>query len=329
MAVHLLPRGVVTSLWTRRLITTSLRVIAWSVTALSISGCGDFDHGFGAAEPLSVEGAVFHWGELPGAPPEAADPGGPRITAVELSSGIVRRGQIGRVLMGRTTDDAFAIALRFPQVGTGYWLLPAGAPDPAIVGERVFETRVDFHELEAGNHALRFVAFDEQGDAGRQRELTLCVASEVPDNLNACDETRVPPAWVISLTWDQNADLDLVLTGPNGALVDRKRTGDLNDPSRPALDRDSNAGCLVDGRRRESVVFGNPPPSGEWHVYANLFDACDAPSVAFRVELYTRIDHGDGTYGVAREDIALGQLLNTQANGGDGPALFVTTVTFP
>jgi hypothetical protein len=139
---------------------------------------------------------------------------------------------------------------------------------------------------------------------------------------------------VVALQFGRPADVDLILVSSDGRVVDAKRpTGgpgaNLQDPTNPRLDLDSNTNCVPDGFNRENVVFQEDPSEGSWDVYVNLFNACEQTAVTFAVETYRRVDNGDGTYGVERTDRATGTLLAEDANGGTGPNLYVTTIQFP
>jgi hypothetical protein len=287
-------------------------------------------------EPLRVRNGSFKEGALPGAlpvPPEApAAP--PSVTSFETASTVVRPGQSGRTLLGRTSTDAVAVAVRFGDLGSGYWVFPVDAPDPQSNGELTWQAQCDFGQgLPAGLHPMRVVAIDAAGHAGTQRELSLCVTSAVPDNLNACDPKSAPPAAVVSLSWDSLVDLDLVVVGPDGKLVDAKHAktslaaADAG-VSIGVVDRDSNGACVIDGSNRENLVFATRPPAGSYLVYANLFDACGKSSAHFKLSLFEQQPNGDTTQLV--ETITKnGTVLALEANGGARLGTFVTEIVFP
>ena len=164
----------------------------------------------------------------------------------------------------------------------------------------------------------------------------MCVASRIPDNLHACDPRKAPPAAVISLQWDADVDLDLILQLPDGTLVGGKHptSADPVDGSVPAsalsgagvatLDRDANRGCAIDGQDLEDIVIQKDPPSGTYAVWVNLFDACAAPAVRFRVSLWLARGDADGGTTQVEQPLASGELLRSDANGGAGPGLFVS-----
>ncbi len=323
--------------------------VASVVSCVAIS-CHGVPSSAGLEQPLRVRNAMFVRGALPGSAPGSAGDA-PQVTAIETASGTVTPRQLGRVVSGRTSTDASAIAVRFADgeaagaLGDGYWLAPVGGPDPTAGGELVWQLTLDFGpDLPVGLRALRFVALDAQGRGGAQRDARVCLLPAVPDNLNACDATIAPPAAVLSLSWDVDADVNLVVVTPEGKVVDGDHpttayvpgggsvsAEQLASPSTGRLDRDSNANCEVDGARRENLVFQGSPPAGAYRVYASLFNACGFASVHARFELFTREEIAPGgAYRVVRRGEAVqAQLTQFAANGGRDRGLFVTEVTFP
>lgn len=308
-----------------------MRTIA--MFALGLGACGDYQP-VGIEEPIKVENGTFHPEVMPGFEPSTSDVSGPRVTSIETASTVIRQGELGREFLGNVTEDAYVIGVQFEDHGSGWWGTSVLGPDTAIPGELVFRLNADFGEIPSGPQRLRFAAIDAEGNGGPFNYLAVCVPSQVPDNRNSCDSTRVPPATVVALQFGNRADVDLVLVGPDGRVVDAKRptggpSANANDPTNPRLDRDSNTHCVPDGFNRENVIFQEDPSEGSWDVYVNLFHACEQAAVTFVVEIYRRVDHGDGTYGVELTDRTTGTLLAQDANGGTGPNLYVTTFQFP
>ena len=70
--------------------------------------------------------------------------------------------------MGRATGDAYAVAIRIVEQGSGYWLKPVGIEDPTLPGELTFEFSFDAaSEIAAGRNTFAAVAFDKDGRAGK------------------------------------------------------------------------------------------------------------------------------------------------------------------
>lgn len=302
---------------------------------VALGACGGERAPTAYAEPIKVRTAVFKPGPLPGtlAASDAGAVGGPRVTLVELTSGLARAGQAGKTLGGRTSPDAAAIAVAFDGAGSGYWLQPTGFPDPTRRGELSFNMQIDFApDAPTGNQHLTFAAIDVNGVAGQQVQSELCIAGLVPDNLNACAPTLPPPGAVISLSWDGAADLDLEVTTPDGRVVDRRHPSTAGKGASVAavadggvLDNDAQGGCRPQGPQRENLVWQTAPPAGPYQLRVNLFDACGAASAAFQVTLYTAEPTGPDTSQLVERDRKGGILLSRQANAGTGVGLYLGT----
>ncbi|HEV8246527.1 MAG TPA: hypothetical protein VGP93_12195 [Polyangiaceae bacterium] len=297
------------------------------------------------AEPLRANGAQFREGTLPGSAPLNGDdiaagvgPRAPYVTGFDLVGKTLTAGEVDRSASGRTSVDGVAVGLRLADAGSGYWLLPVGGADALNNDEPTWSMKLSFGRDLVGPHTLLAAAFDEQGRSGTQSSVDLCFLPEVPDNGNACDSATPPPAFVVSLHWDSEVDLDLEVITPNGKLVDSRHPStaledadgkvDPNVPGTGLIDIDSNRDCVADGKRRENLVFQEKPALGTYLVYANLFDACSEDSVRFQVSFHSAVDGADpGTYGVAETYQQAGELAALQANAGKGIGLFVTQFT--
>jgi hypothetical protein len=305
------------------------RALLWLSVGLPFWGCGEetpFEPGL--TEPIVVHEGTFYPGPLPGAAtttdPETVE--GPRVTALEAPGGIGIAGQRSRTVTGRVSAETYAVAVRLDGAGSGYWVRPVDAMDPAAAGERAF--RLEFglaEDAPVGRRVLRFAALDGAGRAGLQRQLRVCVTPSLPDNLNACDPTIKPPAVVVRLAWDVLADVDLVVITPDGRVVSpaHPRTvapaptsGEAPDVSPPevgVIDLDAGAGCRSEGPRAEHLVFQERPKPGRYLVYARLVDPCGAPAVQIRGSLHARTSHPDGTWSQERLHTRAGTLPRTLA----------------
>lgn len=299
---------------------------------------GEVDLPIGLLEPIRVEGGTFVE-SLPEAPMKSA----PLVTSIETASGIIGIGQQDRALVGRSSDSAYAIALRFAEVGTGWWVLPVQDADPMFPGERDFQLRYAVGGgIPPGLHALQLAAVDDRGRRGPIFPLDVCVRDpDVPDNLNGCDPKIPPPAVVVALAWDRPVDLDLVIETPAGKRIAWKSPSSapsdgtaipaeqLKDPKLGRLIRDSNADCVIDGRNSEAVVWQESPARGDYLVYADLFDACGEPGTLFAITVYVRRERDDGTFFLEQTERAIGSLLDLQAVGGAGAPLYVMSFEPP
>lgn len=301
----------------------------------------------GPSEPFRMRGndVQFHRGALPGIVPVAGETPEendlPKIAAVDLNSLIVTQGG-SKSISGRASANAVSIGIALEGVGSGYWVVPTRSQDP-ITGEltwgvasaNVSALVADFDlGIESGIRPLHLVAFDEQGRAGVQFVQKLCVRSGVPDNLNSCEPSVPPPEAVFSLSWDTNVDLDLQVLTPDGLLVSPKHGSTLEADAGAAdadagsaalgiIDHDSNANCVIDGARRESLVFQSEAPERGYLFFANLNDACKQPVVRFNMQVYVARADDDGGKRLEMVFQRGGELLDSQVNPGSGRGLFV------
>jgi hypothetical protein len=252
----------------------------------------------------------------------------------------VRAGERDRLLAGRTSEDAYAIGVRFAELGSGWWTVPVQDLDPVYPGERDFQFRFDVGgSVPPGNHVLTLAAIDADGRRGELSELSVCVRDELlPDNLNVCDPEAMPPALVIALEWNSNVDLDLVVDTPSGKRISAKtptawpEAGEvpdeaLEDPTLGRLLRDSNAACEIDGRNAEAVVWLEPPSeTGTYLVRADLFDACGEHGTQLRAVVYRRQQHDDGNWSLRETDRVDAVVFDLQAGGGAPNPLYLMAV---
>lgn len=314
--------------------------------ALFTLSCSDYAVTRGLEEPFSVENAQFIEGELPGSPPlsseelqEGAELIQPSPTPPTVSIDRLRQGLAGVDFFGWVSAKAQSVGVRFEKYGTGYWLFPAGAFDPAQQNTLTYDFTASLHEsLPAGRHDLLIAAIDENGKSGTQAKTSICIRSIVPDNNNACQPEIAPPAVVLGLSWDRPVDLDLVVETPYGVVVDSKHLSSAvpredgsvnpNAPTVGKIDLDSNRDCEIEGRQREHLVFPETPVAGRYKVYVNMHRDCGEEATRFRYTLYTR-DRGEtpGTYTVREKPLAQGILTSFQANGSTAIGTYVTSFT--
>jgi hypothetical protein len=305
-----------------------------------LAGCSSGETAtLGLDEPLQVQGGSFHPGKLPGGDPIDVVPDGgaplpsPHVNTVNSLNNILRPGQTDKALSGSVTDDSYAIGIRFQDLGTGYWVVPVGGPDPLAPESLTWSMSLSLSRAAPpGIHPMRFAAIDRNGRSGPQFELPFCITDNVPDNLNSCDPKLDPPAVVVALRWDADVDLDLVVVVPNGKVVDAKHSttalavdgGVTFDPATDgAVDRDSNANCVVDGIRQENLVWQGKPDPGDYFVFAHLADACAKDSVRFTATVYVSRPKGRNNALVPELEVS-GELLAIDAKGDEGLGLFLT-----
>ena len=265
-----------------------------------------------------VEGAQW----IPG--PTPIDATGPAVLSVRNARTTVWPGQVDKNISGTLARSASAVSLGLEGDG-GHWILPAGPPDVVSPAELTFAARVAFAAtLPPGEHWLLLRAVDASGRFGPARREAL-LAQEAPS---------VAGELVFSLTWDSNADLDLHVVDPDGVEVWARNINSYQapPPGQPEdpeawrrggiLDHDSNAGCLVDGRRRENVVWAGPAPAGTYLVRVAAPSLCGEPAARWTVTA--------SRAGVAAAR-ATGTLVEASTRGkhAQGGGLLVLTFSYP
>jgi hypothetical protein len=235
-------------------------------------------------------------------------------------STIIPAGTVAKSIGGNAAQGALSVAVGLEGLGSGYWISPVGAPDQETKGELTWKVICNFaHDLPAGPHNLLFAAANRDGKFGPKSLLEVTSLPFLPQG-----------HVVASLTWGNDADVDFHLISPSGKELDPKHisTTAIDDstmkplPGGGTLDRDSNAGCVPDGRRTENVVWASdatePPEAGTYTVKVHLFNACGRSATSFAFDLY--VD------GKASQHEA-GILLDQDADNGTGPGLYVTQFT--
>jgi hypothetical protein len=301
----------------------------------------------GLDEPIVVQGGQFIEGDLPGSPP--VDGGGSSpfaadggivplsvLTALTVSQNVLP-GMTGKSIHGDVSGDTQAVGIRFPDMGSGYWVVPAGNPDTQTPGALGYSFSAGFNiDDTPGEHKLRIVAIGPDGNAGRQLPVKLCLDSRIPDNGHACNPSVAPPAEVFSLTWDTGFDLDMHVVLPAGAVYDTKmRVGEpleagvtMIPPDQPYIDRDSMQNCVPDGLRQEDLIFPDPLARGNYFLFVDPFSPCGQNAVHFTFTVYQSVGKcpACSLQVKARQS---GELLASQATGGTSPPTFVLELPVP
>lgn len=256
----------------------------------------------GADLQLRVRGAQLVRAPLP----DSA--GGPAVTFVDVRAPRVLPGDGAVRVGGRTTAGVYALNLAIDREDA-YWIISSGFPDSEVPGDLSWEALLDFSRaLAPGPFALRVQAADGDGVPG-------------PVATGAFEALSLYPSGelVVTLEWDANADVDLFVVDPNGVTLGGKNlnTWSPSPPGSPpqppdawqdggTLDFDSNANCVIDGRRRENAVWSAAAPSGHYRVQVGLARTCGVASTPFVVTVRVRGEVIATSAGVLYESDALG-----------------------
>lgn len=269
-----------------------MRALLWLVLLLLSCGGGTAaDPGRDAA--LLVDGATFFRASMP------APGSGPAVAAVDLALTTLAQGARAVPLRGTLAPGATAAAIAL-EGDAGYWIVPASVPAADAPDFPTFAASVSVaRTARLGVHTLLVRAVDGRGAFGEERRTTVTVTRVVPTG-----------ALVFALVWDTEADLDLHVIDPTGAEIWARNLNSwkpppLGTPTDPdawksggILDFDSNAACLVDGRRQENVTYASAPPRGRYVVRVDTPSLCG--EVAARWHLAALRDgavlaHAEGT----------------------------------
>jgi len=237
------------------------------------------DIGLGAS--LRVAGGQFLAGDV-----ETAGPGGgPAVVSVFNSLTAVQPGERDKPLSGSLDAATTAVAIGLGG-DRGYWIVVAGPPALEAPDLPTFAATLSFSpELPLGDLVLIVRAVDAQGRFGAPAPVPLASAPAPPPT----------GALVVSLAWDSESDLDLHVVAPDGVEIWARNINSYKAPlpgtpvdasawqSGGILDFDSNAGCVIDGRRQENVVWQAPPPAGTYLVRVDTASLCGAPAARWTV----------------------------------------------
>lgn len=246
-----------------------------------IAGCSaSSDPGTGAW--LQLEGAQF----VPGTMPDAD--GGPAILAFNVSDYSIAPGARNQPLLGTLDASATSVAVGLDG-DRGYWLLLAGVPDTETPTLPSLETKLAFaRSIPTGSATLLGRAIDGAGRFGAAASAALTIEGQ-----------PLPTGrLVVQLVWDRAVDLDLHVADPAGAEVWANQPSAYVAPPPPAtpdpnaiaaagyLDRDSNRGCVLDGKNREHVVYPTTAPSGHYLVRVDTPSLCGQSVANWSVGAY-------------------------------------------
>ena len=305
--------------------------------AATAGACGGASPASGVTAYLRLANAQFVPGSLS---PDAGTPGpdggsqGPPIHGLNLSVTNVYPG-IQNVPLSGDVQEGTSVLVGLAD-DAGYWIVPAPFVDVQTPNNFLFQTKMSLSPATPeGIQTLIIRGVNASGQIGPAQQIALTVATPAPTG-----------ALVITLEWDTESDMDLHAVVPNTTdpttpieIYYKNRVGlpppvpgtppltgdDLTAAVAAAgsLDFDSNAGCVIDGRRQENIVYAQPPPPGEYTVRVDAASLCGQVDAQWRVTATT----ADGT----QQGFAQWEATDTDTRGshGAGAGRLAFTFTIP
>jgi hypothetical protein len=223
------------------------------------------------------------------------------VSAIELPTDRIVVGESGFTIGGRLGPGGTTVRLMLAG-DVGHWIVPGGFADAVHPDEVDWQARLDFSpELPLGPRALLVQATDAAGRAGGATAVALTVTDDAPTG-----------AMTVRLAFDADGDLDLRVLTPSGVELDAAHGA--RDGSGAFVDHDANAGCRIDGRRREVAVWPTRPAPGRYTAFVALESACGVPRVTFTVEARLGdVELGRATGALYPEDARLSGRLGAPA----------------
>jgi hypothetical protein len=228
---------------------------------------------------LSVRDAQFYREAMPD------DTSGPRVVSA-VTGGVARAGEVDQGVTGDLEHDATAVAIELAG-DVGYWVVPAKLASVAAPNEPTFQATFGVaRDAPIGPRQIVLRAVDGDGRFGPPLLRPLAIAGAL------APVGRL----VVSLTWQNGADLDLHVVLPSGIELYKRNRTEFQHPAGGApvppgtpldggvLDRDSNASCVFDGKETEDAVWTEAPPKGHYVVRVDTFSLCGEPSAPWRLE---------------------------------------------
>lgn len=257
--------------------------------ALAAIGCSNVTNDPAFDAQLRLSNAQFYRGK----PPAVTD--GPPVTQLIPSPNLIRRGPNGNV-SGSVPRQVVAVAV-YLEGDVGYWIVTPGNLDPTQLDQLSFGASASYpRDLPAGSYTLKAQAADTRGHFGAPISFDL-----------KTEDVTTADTLLVSLAWDTEADLDLHLVTPDGTEVWSNKINSLPPPvpGQPMdpngykaggiLDFDSNANCLIDGRRVENVYWTLTPPSGHYIARVDTYSMCGEAQANWNL----RVTLADQTLGLS------------------------------
>jgi hypothetical protein len=268
------------------------RALVTVAAALALAGCGGARSDSGIDSLLRVSKGQFYRG----APP--TDTSGPALAQLNASS-LIHPGQNDGSVGGLASPNATAVAL-YLEGDQGYWIITPTSSDPSNNFDLAFSAAISFSPvIPLGTYTL----------VGRAIDLNGHVGPPLTDKIKVMDigSPTMAATLLVSLRWDSEADLDLHLVLPDNTEIFSQKINSYQGPSAGQqagpndylaggiLDFDSNATCIIDGRRVENIYWTQTPPSGHYIARVETYSLCAEPQAIWALS----VTNGGTTLGVA------------------------------
>ena len=256
----------------------------WLALPLVLTACGGVANDTGLEAFVRVSGGQFYRGAID----KLGSASAPAVVDVLNSQTVISPGLENKQISVRLDPGSTAVAIGFSG-DVGYWILPANVPDADSPTQPTFHASLSFAPtLPAKSYDLIVRAAASPMTFGPPAHVALDVQQTLPPT----------GALVISLWWDTESDLDLHVVD---AFGDEIWAGNINSydpyaatPTTDAgawneggiLDFDSNAGCVIDGRCNENVVWSVGPPPGNYVARVDTFSLCGNSAARWTVEAF-------------------------------------------
>ena len=291
-------------------------LVAGAVLVAAMIACDSTKPDTGLDALLVVSGGQFFREAMPA----ATD--GPSVITLTIDAaevaGASDRGAAGE---GEPAATAFAVAITGD---IGYWVVDAGIPSLAAPNQPTFGINYALsRSIAPGRHEFVVRAVD-----GLRR-----FGPPLAKAFNVLERGVAQGQLVVSLTWDNAANLDLHVVDPNGVEIFKR---DLNSfspglpgsmpPGAPhdggVLDFDSDGNCVYDGLSAENVIWADPPPKGHYLARVDTFSLCGAPAAHWKLQAFlqgVRIGASEG----------IGTEADTQFNHDRGAGVLALELDVP
>lgn len=226
---------------------------------------------------VRVEGAQYVAGVLP------EPSGGPEVQQARVPHPRVRVGTRSEHVSGSLDPSATAVLVGM-KGDRGHWVVLASVPTAEEPELPSFDADIQLsRDLPLGPLTLQLSAADASGRVGPRTNIEL-EASDLDENA----------ALVVSLRWDNAADLDLHVLEPSGQLIWARNINSLRAPGSASdaelarsgvLDLDANAGCAAMDRSEERVLWRYDFPSGHYRVRVATAALCGQSSAHWSIDV--------------------------------------------